>query len=168
MKKYWSLGIVLLGFLAFPAVAFQAKGIEREETLQVHYKTVRIDGLNVFYREAGAKDAPTILLLGFPSSSRIFEPLFSRLAGAFHLVAPDYPGFGLSDAPDPKTFAYTFEHLATVMSHFLDQVGLGHYTLYMQDYGGPVGFRVALAHPDRVDALIVQNAVAHATGLGAR
>ena len=134
----------------------------------VFYRTVRIDGLSIFYREAGAKDAPTILLLhGLPSSSRMFEPLFARLADRYHLVAPDYPGFGHSDWPDAKTFAYTFDHYAEIMNHFTEALGLGRYTLYMQDYGGPVGFRMALVHPERIDALIVQDAVAHNEGLGA-
>ena len=97
----------------------------------------------------------------------MFEPLFARLSDRFHLIAPDYPGFGHSDAPDPKQFAYTFDHIATIMEHFTEKIGLTHYTLYMQDYGGPVGFRMILAHPERVDALIVQDAVAHDTGLGA-
>ena len=114
------------------------------------YRTIQIDGLSIFYREAGPKDAPTILLLhGLPSSSRMFEPLFARLSDRFHLVAPDYPGFGHSDWPDPKKFAYTFDHLAEIMNHFTQALGLSHYTLYMQDYGGPVGFRMALAHPER-------------------
>ena len=120
------------------------------------YRTVQIDGLSIFYREAGPKDAPTLLLLhGLPSSSRMFEPLFARLSDHYHLVAPDYPGFGHSDWPDPKQFAYTFDHYAEVMNHFTEALGLAHYTLYMQDYGGPVGFRMALAHPDRVAAVIV-------------
>ena len=132
------------------------------------YRTVQVDGLSIFYREAGPKDAPPILLLhGLPSSSRMFEPLFARISDRFHLIAPDYPGFGHSDAPDPKQFAYTFDHIATIMEHFTEKIGLTHYTLYMQDYGGPVGFRMILAHPERVDALIVQDAVAHDTGLGA-
>jgi pimeloyl-ACP methyl ester carboxylesterase len=132
------------------------------------YQTVKVDGLSIFYREAGLEDAPTILLLhGLPSSSRMFEPLFARLADQFHLVAPDYPGFGHSDAPSPKEFAYTFDNIATVMDHFTESLGLSKYTLYMQDYGGPVGFRMALAHPDRVESLIVQDAVAHNSGLGA-
>jgi pimeloyl-ACP methyl ester carboxylesterase len=132
------------------------------------YRTAHVDGLSIFYREAGPKDAPTLLLLhGLPSSSRMFEPLFTRLSDRYHLVAPDYPGFGHSDWPDPKTFAYTFDHYAEIVTHFADALGLGRYTLYMQDYGGPVGFRVALAHPDRVAALIVQDAVAHNEGLGA-
>jgi pimeloyl-ACP methyl ester carboxylesterase len=131
------------------------------------YHTVQIDGLSIFYREAGPKDAPTLLLLhGLPSSSRMFEPLFARLSDHYHLVAPDYPGFGHSDWPDPKKFAYTFDHYADVLNHFTEAIGLTRYTLYMQDYGGPVGFRMALAHPDRVEALIVQDAVAHNEGLG--
>jgi pimeloyl-ACP methyl ester carboxylesterase len=134
---------------------------------QVFYRTIQVDGLSIFYREAGPKEAPTILLLhGFPSSSRMFEPLFARLSDRFHLVAPDYPGFGHSDWPDPKKFAYTFDHVGAIMNHFTEAVGLSRHTLYMQDYGGPVGFRMALAHPERVQALIVQDAVAHNEGLG--
>ena len=132
------------------------------------YRTTKVNGLSIFFRQAGPKDAPTILLLhGFPSSSRMFEPLFARLSERYHLVAPDYPGFGHSDWPDPKQFNYTFDHIASVMGDFTQAMGLSRYTLYMQDYGGPVGFRMALAHPDRVEAIIVQDAVAHNTGLGA-
>jgi pimeloyl-ACP methyl ester carboxylesterase len=96
----------------------------------------------------------------------MFQPLLTRLADSYHLVAPDYPGFGHSDWPDPKQFDYTFDHIAKVMQGFTEALGLSHYTLYMQDYGGPVGFRMTLAHPERVDALIVQDAVAHNEGLG--
>jgi pimeloyl-ACP methyl ester carboxylesterase len=134
---------------------------------QVLYRSVDIDGISIFYREAGRKDAPTILLLhGLPSSSRMFEPLFARLAGSFHLVAPDYPGFGHSDWPDPKKFAYTFDNYANITNRFTETIGLQRFTLYMQDYGGPVGFRMALTHPDRIEALIVQDAVIHNDGLG--
>ena len=133
----------------------------------VFYRTVNVDGLSIFYREAGARNAPVILLLhGLPSSSRMFEPLFARLSDHFHLVAPDYPGFGHSDWPDPKQFGYTFDRIAMIMQKFTEAIGLACYHLYMQDYGGPVGFRVALAHPERVQSLIVQNAVAHDGGLG--
>jgi pimeloyl-ACP methyl ester carboxylesterase len=97
----------------------------------------------------------------------MFEPLFARLSDRYHLVAPDYPGFGHSDWPDPKKFAYTFDHYADIMNHFTEALGLSRYTLYMQDYGGPVGFRMALVHPERIEALIVQDAVAHNEGLGA-
>src|SRR3989440_3848232 len=132
------------------------------------YRTIQIAGLSIFYREAGPKDAPTLLLLhGLPSSSRMFEPLFSRLSDRYHLVAPDYPGFGHSDWPDPTKFAYTFDHIAETVNHFTEALGLSRYTIYMQDYGVSVGFRMALAHPDRVEALIVQDGVAHNDGLGA-
>src|ERR1700686_2929062 len=145
----------------------QAQGKERPMEPPTFYRTIQIDGLSIFYREAGPKDAPTLLLLhGLPSSSRMFAPLFARLSDSFHLVAPDYPGFGHSDWPDPKKFAYTFDHIAEIMGHFTEALGLSHYALYMQDYGGPVGFRMILAHPERAQALIVQDAVAHNTGLG--
>jgi pimeloyl-ACP methyl ester carboxylesterase len=135
--------------------------------MRVSYRSVEVDGLSIFYREAGRADAPTLLLLhGFPSSSRMFEPLLSRLSGHYRLVAPDYPGFGHSDAPDTKTFEYTFDRLAMVMQHFAEKLGIERYVLLVQDYGGPVGFRLALAHPERIQALIVQNAVAHEDGLG--
>jgi pimeloyl-ACP methyl ester carboxylesterase len=133
-----------------------------------HYRTIAIDGLSIFYREAGPKDGPTILLLhGLPSSSRMFEPLFARLADRYHLIAPDYPGFGHSDWPNPKEFAYTFDRYAEIMARFTEVLSMPRYTLYMQDYGGPVGFRMVLTHPERVQALIVQDAVAHNEGLGA-
>jgi pimeloyl-ACP methyl ester carboxylesterase len=132
-----------------------------------YFRAVQVDGISIFYREAGAKDAPTLLLLhGLPSSSRMFESLYARLADRYHLIAPDYPGFGHSDWPDPKQFAYTFDHVAEIMVHFTEALGLSRYTLYMQDYGGPVGFRMVLAHPKRIESLVVQNAVAHDTGLG--
>jgi pimeloyl-ACP methyl ester carboxylesterase len=131
------------------------------------YRTIQVDGLSIFYREAGRQDAPTLLLLhGLPSSSRMFQPLLTRLADDYHLVAPDYPGFGHSDWRHPAQFAYTFDNIASVMRDFTQALGLSRFTLYMQDYGGPVGFRMALAHPERVQALIVQDAVAHNEGLG--
>jgi pimeloyl-ACP methyl ester carboxylesterase len=139
---------------------------ESEGPATVYYRTAQVDGLKIFYREAGPKDAPVILLLhGFPSSSRMFDSLFPVLGRRYHLIAPDYPGFGHSDAPNPKTFAYTFDYLAAVVEHFTEQLGLAQYTLFMQDYGGPVGFRLALLHPERVQALIIQNAVSHEVGL---
>ena len=159
--------LVLIGAL----VVFHNLSAESKESAMAQhtsYRTVKVDGLSIFYREAGSKDAPTLLLLhGFPSSSRMFEPLFARLSDRYQLVAPDYPGFGHSDWPDPKSFAYTFDHCAEMMNRFTAALGLRRYTLYMQDYGGPVGFRMALAHPDRVEALIVQDAVAHEEGLAA-
>ena len=157
--------IIALGSSQLSALA---QGKASSMNYPTSYRTIQVDGLSIFYREAGAENAPTILLLhGLPSSSRMFEPLFTRLSGRYHLIAPDYPGFGHSDWPDPKKFAYTFDHYAEIMNHFTEALRLSHYTLYMQDYGGPVGFRMALAHPDRIEALIVQDAVAHNEGLGA-
>ena len=158
---------VFVVLLSFQSKAL-AQGKDRLVEHPTFYRSIQIDGLSIFYREAGPKDAPVILLLhGLPSSSRMFEPLFARLSDRFRMVAPDYPGFGHSDWPDPKKFAYNFDHYAEIMNHFTEALGLSHYTLYMQDYGGPVGFRMALVHPDRIVALVVQDAVAHNEGLGA-
>lgn len=133
----------------------------------VRYRTVDVDGLEIFYREAGPRDAPAILLLhGFPSSSRMYETLLAPLADRFRLVAPDYPGFGHSAAPAPDEFAYTFDNLATVMMGLVDRLALDRFALFVQDYGGPVGFRIAQAQPHRIRAIVVQNAVAHEEGLG--
>lgn len=164
----WVVAALLAALLASFQLLASAGGREAPMEHSTLYRTIQIDGLSIFYREAGPKDAPTLLLLhGFPSSSRMFEPLFARLSDRYHLIAPDYPGFGHSDWPDPKKFVYTFDHIAELMNHFTEALGLSRYTLYMQDYGGPVGFRMILAHPDRVAALIVQDAVAHNTGLAA-
>ena len=134
---------------------------------RVSYRTVEVEGLSVFYRGAGPHDAPSLLLLhGFPSSSRMYEPLLRRMAASHHLIAPDFIGFGHSDAPDPKSFAYTFDHLAEVVDGFTVALGLQRYSMYLQDYGGPVGFRLALTHPEQVEAIVIQNAVAHEEGLG--
>lgn len=131
------------------------------------YQSIDVNGHSIFYREAGSPDAPTLLLLhGFPSSSRMYEPLFSRLADACHLVAPDYLGFGHSDAPAATAFDYTFDNLTEVVDRFTERLHIDRYSLFVQDYGGPVGFRLALAHPDRLVALVIQNAVAHEDGLG--
>jgi pimeloyl-ACP methyl ester carboxylesterase len=167
MNNVRGFALLVTMMTASSSVAGFAQRKERPMKHPTVYSTVQVDGLSIFYRETGPKDAPTILLLhGLPSSSRMFEPLLTRLADSYHLVAPDYPGYGHSDWPNPKQFAYTFDHIASVMDDFTQALGLSHYTLYMQDYGGPVGFRMALAHPDRVQALIVQDAVAHNEGLG--
>ncbi|HET6605792.1 MAG TPA: alpha/beta hydrolase [Rhodopila sp.] len=131
------------------------------------YRTIAIDGLRIFYREAGPPEAPVLLLLhGFPSSSRMFDTLIPLLADRYHIVAPDYPGFGHSDAPSAADFVYTFDNLAAVTTRFVEALGLTSYVMYLQDYGGPIGFRMALAHPERVTGIIVQNAVSHEEGLG--
>ena len=128
-----------------------------------------VDGVGVFYREAGPKDAPAIVLLhGFPSSSREFDTLIPLLATRYHLIAPDFPGFGQSDAPPPSSYAYTFDNLAKTINRLLEQLKINRYTLYLHDYGGPVGFRIISAHPDRLRALIIQNANAYREGLGVK
>ncbi|MBZ9751130.1 alpha/beta hydrolase [Deinococcus sp. HMF7604] len=130
------------------------------------HRTISVNGLTLFYREAGPVDAPPLILLhGFPSSSHMFRELLPRLADRYHLIAPDYPGFGYSDAPAPDAFEYSFDHLADVTQAFLDAMGLTRYSLYLQDYGGPVGFRLATRHPERIEALILQNANAYTEGL---
>src|SRR6476620_3199999 len=123
-----------------------------------HYRTAHVNDLDIFYREAGRQDAPVILLLhGFPTSSNMFRNLIPRLAGSFRVVAPDYPGFGQSSMPDHTQFAYTFANYANIVGDLIEQLGVSKYSLYVMDYGAPVGYRLALNHPERVQALIVQN-----------
>ena len=124
----------------------------------VHYQTVKVHGLEIAYREAGPADAPAILLLhGYPTSSSMFRNLIPELAKRYRVVAPDYPGFGQSSAPARDKFAYTFANLTDVVDAFTTAVKLDKYALYVMDYGAPVGYRLALKHPDRVTALVVQN-----------
>lgn len=130
------------------------------------YRTVQIEGLDIFCREAGRRDAPTILLLhGFPTSSHMFRNLIPMLSDEFHLVAPDYPGFGNSSMPTVDKFDYSFDRFAEIIEKFTEQLGLKTYSLYVMDYGAPVGFRLAVKHPERVQALIVQNGNAYEEGL---
>lgn len=132
----------------------------------VFHRTVKVQGLDIFYREAGPADAPAVLLLhGFPTSSQMFRTLIPALADRFHLVAPDYPGFGHSAMPPRATFAYTFDHLADVVDAFTETIGLRRYALYVQDYGAPVGYRLATRHPERVTAIVVQNGNAYEEGI---
>ncbi|MBR0796136.1 alpha/beta hydrolase [Bradyrhizobium jicamae] len=148
------------------ADAAQAAALESTSATTTYHSTT-IDGLKIFYREAGSKDAPTLVLLhGFPSSSRQFDTLIPLLAVRYHLIAPDYPGFGQSDAPPPSSYAYTFDQLANTIGEFLDQLKVSKCSFYLQDYGGPVGFRIMMAHPARVQSLIIQNANAYQEGLG--
>jgi pimeloyl-ACP methyl ester carboxylesterase len=131
------------------------------------YRTVLIDGLDIFYREAGSRDNPTILLLhGFPTSSHMFRNLISALADKFHLVAPDYPGYGNSSMPTVDEFDYTFDRLAEIVEKFITAIDLKKYSLYVMDYGAPVGYRIAAKYPERVQTLIVQNGNAYEEGLG--
>lgn len=131
-----------------------------------HYRTQVMDGIKVFYREAGALAAPTVLLLhGFPTSSHMFRDLIPLLAPHFRVIAPDLPGFGFSDAPNTSRFTYTFDHLADVMERFTESLGLSRYALYVFDYGAPVGLRLAIRHPERITAIVSQNGNAYEDGL---
>ena len=133
----------------------------------INFKTVNVDGLDIFYREAGKNSNPTILLLhGFPSSSHMYRDLIKDLSKDYHLIAPDYPGFGQSSSPLPSIYDYSFDNLALTINHFIDALGLKKFSLYVQDYGGPVGFRIAAQRPEMIQALIIQNANAYNEGLG--
>jgi pimeloyl-ACP methyl ester carboxylesterase len=148
--------------------AAQAAPMESNSATTTYHR-VTVDGVGVFYREAGPKDVPTIVLLhGFPSSSREFDTLIPLLATRYHLIAPDFPGFGQSEAPPPSSYSYTFDHLAKTTNALLELLKIGGCIFYLHDYGGPVGFRIFLAHPERVQALIIQNANAYEEGLGAK
>lgn len=133
-----------------------------------HHRTAQVDGVGIFYREAGPADAPVVLLLhGFPTSSHMFRNLIPQLADRYRVIAPDYPGYGESDAPDHREFAYTFAHVADLMDELVTQLGATRYAMYVMDYGAPVGYRLALKHPKRVTALIIQNGNAYEEGLKA-
>jgi pimeloyl-ACP methyl ester carboxylesterase len=136
-------------------------------TATTAYRRMQVDGVGIFYREAGPKDAPAIVLLhGFPSSSREFDTLIPLLATRYHVIAPDFPGFGHSEAPPPSAYAYTFDHLAETTGRFLDALNVDSCTFYIHDYGAPVGMRMILARPERLHALISQNGNVYAEGLG--
>lgn len=138
------------------------------QSARIFYRTATVDGLKLFYREAGPTNAPKVVLLhGFPSSSHMFRDLIPVLATQYHVIAPDYPGFGYSDAPAAGEFEYTFDHLAKIVGRFLEQKGIAKYSIYIQDYGSPVGFRLATAHPERIEAIISQNGNAYDEGLSA-
>ena len=147
------LAVAALLFLSATAVA------------QVSYKTIKVDGLNIAYREAGNPANPKLVLLhGFPASSHQYRDLIQSLSDQFHVIAPDYPGFGLSDVPDPATYNYSFEGISQIVDHFLQLKGFDHYGLFAQDYGGPVGFRIVGRHPNALDWLIIQNTNAYEVG----
>jgi pimeloyl-ACP methyl ester carboxylesterase len=168
----FALAVALLTSVALPnptpfaAPARAAETAAQAGPVVTHYRTATVDGVKIFYREAGPAKAPVVLLLhGFPTSSHMFRNLIPALADRYHVIAPDYPGFGESDAPDHTKFAYTFAHYADIVDGLLGQIGAKRYSLYLMDYGAPVGYRLALKHPERVSALIVQNGNAYAEGL---
>jgi len=133
---------------------------------RVAYRSVEVDGFKIFYREAGARDAPTLLLLhGFPTAGHMFRDLIPLLADRYHLVAPDLPGFGQSDAPSHTTFVYSFDSMANLIDQFTEVIGLSRFAMYIFDYGAPTGLRIAAKHPDRVSAIISQNGNAYEEGL---
>jgi pimeloyl-ACP methyl ester carboxylesterase len=139
---------------------------DKSHSNQVLHRTVDIDGLSIFYREAGSPDNPTLLLLhGFPTSSHMFRNLIPALAGQYHVIAPDYPGYGNSSMPSVDEYDYSFDNLASTIERFIVKLKLDNYSLYVMDYGAPVGFRIAAAHPERVDSLIIQNGNAYVEGL---
>jgi pimeloyl-ACP methyl ester carboxylesterase len=161
------LASVLLASPVSADSALAQQSATHADLLTTHYRTAQVDGVEIFYREAGSRAAPLVVLLhGFPSSSRMYRNLIPALASNYHVIAPDYPGFGQSGVPNRKQFAYRFARFAELIDGLLTQLGADRYALYVQDYGAPVGYRLALKHPERVSALIVQNGNAYDEGLG--
>ena len=160
----WNVAIAMLASLAIGLGSTQS--VSAQLPVKVFHKTVKVGDLDIFYREAGPKDAPTLLLLhGFPTSSQMYRNLIPALADRYHVVAPDYPGFGHSSMPPREKFNYTFDNLAKVIDEFTEKIGLTKYALYVQDYGAPIGYRLASKHPERISAIVVQNGNAYDEGL---
>jgi len=147
------------------AIAFISLNTKSQNNVVLH-KTIEIDGIEIFYREAGSKDSPTILLLhGYPTSSHMFRNLMRDLSGDYHLLAPDYPGFGNSEQPPMSEFDYSFDNMAVIVEGFLEKMNVEKYSIYLMDYGAPIGFRIAAKYPERVESLIIQNGNAYEEGL---
>ena len=156
----------LVSAMPLPAAAAPVTKQNVSAVSAISYHTVDIDGVKVFYREAGPKDAPTVLLLhGFPSSSHMFRNLIPKLADRYHVIAPDYPGYGQSAQPAMDKFSYSFDNLAAVVDKLTIRLGLGKFAIYVQDYGAPIGYRIASAHPQKISAIIVQNGNAYDEGI---
>ncbi len=166
------LGITLLAIVSIGALSFNnIEKVETNNTAKANsyptlHKSITINGLNIFYREAGNIDKPTIVLLhGYPTSSHMFRNLLTDLSVQYHVLAPDYPGFGKSDQPLIKDFNYTFDNMSNIVESFINELGVEKYSLYLMDYGAPVGFRIATKHPNRIESLIIQNGNAYEEGL---
>ena len=158
--------LFVAGASSLAAAESAAPETAHSDSHPIHYRTLEIDGVDVFYRDAGPRDAPAVVLLhGFPSSSHMFRNLIPALAGRYRVIAPDLPGFGHSEAPSRSSYAYTFANLASTTDALLQRLEVKRYTLYVMDYGAPVGYRLAVAHPERVTALVVQNGNAYEEGL---
>ena len=167
LAKIRALSTAFAGLAALSAAGAAGAQAIPSITASTTYHRRQVDGVGIFYREAGPKDAPTIVLLhGFPSSSREFDTLIPLLATRYHLIAPDFPGFGQSEAPPPSAYHYTFDHLADTTGQLLDALRINTFSLYIHDYGAPVGLRMIVAHPDRLQNLIVQNGNVYESGLG--
>lgn len=164
------LAALLLGSVAAIDTQAQSSVTTKKVTTEaanVKYKTIKVEGLDIFYREAGPINAPTLVLLhGFPSSSHMYRDLITDLATNYHVIAPDYPGFGNSSFPTKDQFNYTFDNLSTIVEKFIDAKGLKKFSLYVQDYGAPIGFRIASKRPELIQALIIQNGLIHTDGIG--
>ena len=165
LKSLFALLILLIALIYSSSQAAEVEVTNNSQTQTLH-KTINVDGVDIFYREAGPKDAPTILLLhGFPTSSQMFRNLIPALSDRFHLVAPDYPGFGNSAQPEMDKYEYTIDNLANTMESFVDKLGIDKYSVYLMDYGAPIGLRLASKNPERITSLIVQNGNAYDEGL---
>jgi len=164
-QRPFSRAVIYTVFIAL-FIGVVDSAVRADDSIGVSYRTTTIEGIDIFYREAGDPANPTILLLhGFPTSSHMFRDLIPELANDFHLVAPDYPGYGFSSMPSVDEFDYSFDNVARLISKFVDEVGLERYSLYLMDYGAPVGFRLAASEPDRIESLIVQNGNAYVEGI---
>ncbi|MBV8325147.1 alpha/beta hydrolase [Chryseobacterium sp.] len=173
MKIIFRPFIAVLSFGLFTAPVAQAQSNQKSnlnhhimENQTIHYRNIKVNGLHLFYRESGSASAPTILLLhGYPTSSHMFRNLIPILSKKYHVIAPDLPGFGYSDAPDHKEFAYTFDHLARTVQAFTEQLKMKRFAIYIFDYGAPVGLRVAMNNPEKITGIISQNGNAYEEGL---
>lgn len=165
-KSYENLLQVSLALVLIVWLCTTNYGSEAAAPQDVAYKTVEIEGLDIFYREAGNPENPTVVLLhGFPTSSHMFRELIPALADEYHLIAPDYPGYGNSSMPSVTEFEYSFDNIARLMGKLVDDIGVNDYSLYLMDYGAPIGYRMAAAQPERIESLIVQNGNAYMEGI---